>query len=433
MKNIFPIALLSAAVFLAASPLSCSKRTEPAPAAAKPEAHDDHDHGGEEEHADEVKLTAEAVKLYDIATQPAQLWNLQETVVAPARIAFNTEAMAHVGSQLRGRIAAVNVRVGDAVKAGQDLLTVESPELGEAQADLMQKRTAAESAVPAVELAKIAWERGKGLYERSQGVSLTEVQKREAEYKAAQATQKAADASVLAAESRLQLLGMKKAQIETLLGSGEINPRLTIKAPIDGVIVQREATLGELVGPDRESLLIIADVSTLWVLAEVPEAKLSGLAVGNKAWVTIGSRSLPTEDGKAPAFEGQVSFVAPLIDPTTRTAQVRIDVPTDASKLAVMKPGMFAQAEIALQSATERPAQIAVPGDVIQMVEGGPALFVPVKGEPNTFAKRAVTVGAPIGGLVPILSGLIEGEQFVVRGTFILKAELGKSSAAHEH
>ena len=74
-----------------------------------------------------------------------------------------------------------------------------------------------------------------------------------------------------------------------------------------------------------------------------------------------------------------------------------------------------------------------MPDEAVQTVEGGPAVFVPVEGEANTFAKRAVTVGPAVGGMVPITSGLKEGEQVVVSGTFILKAELGKGGAAHEH
>ena len=153
---------------------------------AKADEHAGHDHGaesgGKEEHTDEVKLTAEAVERYGVKTQPAQLWALKPTFTAPARIAFNTEAMAHVGSPLRGRAVEIKVRLGDAVKRGDALLIVESPELGEAQADYFQKRIAAQTAAAPVDLAKVAWDRAKGLVEQSQGISLTEVQKREAEY-----------------------------------------------------------------------------------------------------------------------------------------------------------------------------------------------------------------------------------------------------------
>jgi cobalt-zinc-cadmium efflux system membrane fusion protein len=96
---------------------------------------------------------------------------------------------------------------------------------------------------------------------------------------------------------------------------------------------------------------------------------------------------------------------------------------------------MFAQVEIVATDPTnpEPAPTVAIPDEAVQTVEGGPAVFVPVKGEPNTFVKRAVSVGAAVGGYVPILGGLVEGEEVVVTGTFIMKAELGKGSAAHEH
>lgn len=239
----------------------------------------------------------------------------------------------------------------------------------------------------------------------------------------------------MASENRLHLLGMKQDEVATLASTSEIAPRHAIKAAIDGQVVQREVTLGELVGPDRDSFMILADTRSFWVLAEVPEAKLAGIAVGATAWITIGSATDQTDGGVAPKFEGTVSFIAPLVDPTTRTAQVRIDVPASLDNGLTLKPGMFAQAEIvaSMPGGVDPAPVIAVPDEAIQTVEGGPAVFVPVADEPNTFAKRSVTVGQPVGGLVPIYSGLVEGERFVVTGTFILKAELGKGSAAHEH
>lgn len=401
----------------------------PSASAADHTEGDGHDHGAEEEapHVDEVTLTSEAVSRYDIRTDTAQLWALRPTAVAPARVAFNTEAMAHVGSPLRGRVVEVSVRLGDDVAAGQSLVVIESPELGEAQADLLLQRSAVLTAGPAVELTKVAWDRARGLYEQSQSISLTEVQRREAEHKAAITQVKSAEAAATASENRLHLLGMKQEEIAQLISSGEIAPRYVIRAAIDGQVVHREVTLGELVSPEREYLMVLADTGTLWVLADVPEATLAGVAKGAQAWVTIGSGSGEQER----RFEGSVAFIAPQVDPTTRTAQVRIDVPL--TELA-LKPGMFAQAEIVLSaaSADESPV-VAVPAEAIQTVEGEPAVFVPAPNEPNTFLKRAVSIGTPVGGLVPIHSGLLEGELFVVSGTFILKAELGKGSAAHEH
>ncbi|MFO0836203.1 MAG: efflux RND transporter periplasmic adaptor subunit [Phycisphaerales bacterium] len=412
------------------------ERDDHSKAPAKADDHAGHDHGPEPssgkhqegEHDDEVTLTPEAIERYGVRALPARLWMLKPTFTAPARVAFNTEAMAHVGSPLRGRAVEIKIHLGDTVKRGDALLVVESPELGEAQADFFQKQVSAQTATPTVNLAKVAWDRAKGLYEQSQGISLTEVQKREAEYKAAVAAQRAAEAAVVGSENRLHLLGMTQAAIEDLAKTGEIAPRYTLHAPIDGQVVEREVTLGELVSPDREALLVLANTSTLWVLADVPEARLHEVAVGAPARVAIGAVS----GAGRRSFEGRIALVAPLIDAGTRTAQVRIEVPSNS---LVLKPGMFAQVEIvATDPSNPEPApMVAVPDEAVQTVEGDPAVFVPVKGEPNTFAKRAVTVGPSVGGLIPILSGLIEGEEFVVSGTFILKAELGKGSAAHEH
>ncbi|MFT3685623.1 MAG: efflux RND transporter periplasmic adaptor subunit [Phycisphaerales bacterium] len=392
--------------------------------------HDGHDHGHGEaageggEHVDETKLLPDAIKTYGITLQPAQRWVLRPTFPAPARIAFNTEAMAHVGAPLRGRAIEIPARTGDTVKRGDTLVVIESPELGEAQTDLLQRRTAVESAGPAVDLARSSWERAKGLYESSQGIALTEVQRREAEYQAAAANLKAAQSAATAAHHRLALLGMTVEAIDELTKTGQLQPRLTVRAPIDGQVIQREITQGELVSPDRESLLVIADTAKLWVIADVPEASLLETATGATAWIAI--------TGAAERIEARVTHIGPQLNTDTRTAQVRIELPAEAA--SKFRPGMFAQVEIvAASSEPETAPVVAVPEAAVQTVEGGPAVFVPVKGEANTFAKRAVTVGKPIGGLVPILAGLVEGEEFVATGTFVLKAELGKGSAAHEH
>lgn len=390
---------------------------------------EEHAHGatGESEHVDEVTLTSDAITRYGIKTQAAQLWVLRPTITVPARVSFNTEAMAHVGSPLRGRISEVAVRVGDSVKVGQELAVIESPELGEAQADYLQRCVAVEFAGPAVDLSKAAWERALGLYEKSQGISLTEVGRREAEHKLSIATLKAAESARTVAAHRLQLLGMHQDAITALASTGQVVPRYAIRAAIDGVVVQREVTLGELVGPDREYLMVLADATQLWVLADVPEANLLRVHPGAKAWISV---SLIEAGSRR--FEGSVAFISPFVDPTTRTAQIRIEVPIAELGL---RPGMFVQAEIVEMDRDElSPAPvIAVPEGAIQTVEDGPALFVLVDGEPNTYAKRAVTIGRAVGGLVPVLAGLVEGELFVSEGTFILKAELGKGAAAHEH
>jgi cobalt-zinc-cadmium efflux system membrane fusion protein len=347
------------------------------------------------------------------------------TLTFPARIAFNADAVAHVGSQVKGRVVEVRAPVGASVRRGDELLIVESPEYAEAQGDYLQKRVGAVAAQAAVDAAKVSYDRAKALQEKNQGIALAEVQKREAEWRAAQASARTAEAALLSAQSKLKLSGWDEQRLNALMKSGGIEPRLPVHAPISGKVVEREVTLGELVTPERDALLILADVDRLWVLADVPETRLAEVIVGAPARVHVAAV-------RGQVFEGKVSQIAPTLNAETRTASVRIEVPNPDGKL---RPGMFASAELstaALGGAVGE-AVLAIPDEAVQTVEGRTAVFVPVEGEDNTFAARPVTVGKAVGGMVPVLSGLEEGERTVTGGSFVLKAELGKGGAGHDH
>ena len=389
--------------------------------------HDDHhddDHGDEHGHADEVRLTPEAIRRHGIIVEPVRRHVLSETFTAPARVSFDTEAMAHVGSALEGRIVEMKVKLGQTVKAGDELLVIESPQLAEAQSDYLLKRAETTVAETAVEPARLAYERARGLHETSEGIALAEVQKRQADWHAAQGRAVAAEAGAEAAENKLHVLGMSRQAIEELARTGKASPRSSVYAPISGQVIEREVTLGELVGPERDALLVLADLSTLWVVADVPEARLGSVSIGSPARVHV------TAQPQQPALNGMVTYVSPSLNPDTRAAAVRIEVPHREG----LRPGMFARAQIAAEPIDDHAEEIlAVPEEAVQSIEGQPAVFVPVDGEPNTFSKRTVKVGSVVGGMVPIFDGLKEGEPIVTANTFILKADLGKSGAAHEH
>jgi cobalt-zinc-cadmium efflux system membrane fusion protein len=388
-------------------------------------AHDEHGHGDAEGgHADEVRLTPEAIRRHGITIGRATKQPLAATFVAPARVAFNREAMAHVGSAVQGRAVEVKVRTGDVVKRGDELLVLESPELGQAQSEFLQRRTAVDVAAAKVDPARTAYERARSLHDQSQGIALAEVQKREADLKGAEGELATAKASLAAAENALSLLGMDAAAVEALARTGQVSPRLAIRSPLDGQVIEREVTLGELVSPEEDALLVVADLSELWVLADVPEARLADVAVGAPARVRVAASS-------DRAIDGKVAYVAPALDPTTRTGRVRVVVP---SQDGALRPGMFARVEITTgDHADGGAATLAVPEGAVQTVEGRTAVFVPVEGEPDTFAAKPVTVGRAVGGMVPVASGLREGDAVVTAGTFILKADLAKAGAAHEH
>ncbi|MGN6627267.1 MAG: efflux RND transporter periplasmic adaptor subunit, partial [Tepidisphaeraceae bacterium] len=370
----------------------------------------DEGHGTESGHADEVTLQAEAVRQNNITIAPVELRTLVGSFVAPARVEFNREAMAQVGALVSGRVVELKARVGESVKKEDVLLVVESTELGKAQSEFLQRRTEADVAAAAVSPAKEAFDRAKKLYDDSRGIALAEVQKREVDYRSSVGAASTSKAAYQAAENGLRLLGFNDERLRQLTESGEVDPHYAIRSPIAGTVMEREVTLGELVSPDKDLLLVVANLDTLWVLADVPEARLGSLGVGSRAEVRLAA--LPGE-----ALVGEVSLVSGEVDALTRTARLRIVVPNTERRL---RPGMFARA--LLQARRDEKAMLAVPEAAVQTVEGKTCVFVPIDGEPNTFAPKAVVVGRTVNGYVPIVSGVREGERVVVSGSFILKA-----------
>jgi RND family efflux transporter MFP subunit len=194
-------------------------------------------------------------------------------------------------------------------------------------------------------------------------------------------------------------------------------------APIDGMVIDREATLGELVSPEREALLVLADTSILWVLADVPEVRLAAVTKGAAAIVTV-----PAVGGDP--ISGDVSYIAPEVDAATRSARVRVELHNGHLPI---RPGMFAQVELAAASGAAATQVLAIPEEAVQTIEGTSVVFVPVEGEDGVFAPRPVKVGPPVGGMVPVLDGIADGQILITAGSFVLKAELGKNSAGHDH
>lgn len=389
-------------------------------------SHDDHaghDDHGEEGHTDEVKLSLESLSRYGVTVAPAEKRALTEPIPATARIVLNGEFVAHVGASGPGRVSEIKVRLGDAVKQGDALAVVESSEFLEAQSDFRTRRASAASAKPAAEVARKAYERAKSLYEKNQSISLGELQSREVELRNAESNLRGAESAARASSDRLRLYGLDEAGIEAIATSGATSLMYVLRSPIDGQVIEWNTSLGDRVGPDAGSLFVVADTTKLWVLADVPESKLAAVRPGGGALIRVPSAG----EG---SFTGTVKVVPPTINAVTRTAAVRIEV-TDAS--STIRAGMFAAAEIDGATASAREPMLAVPIEAIQNVEGGSSVFVPVPGEAGTFAKRSVRVGPSAGRWVPILSGLEPGEPVVVSGTFILKAELGKSAAGHSH
>ena len=377
--------------------------------------HDDHD----ESHEGEISLTAAAIEHHGITLGQAEQRELRETFSAPARLAYNEDALAHVGTLVSGRVSRLAKGVGDPVAAADLLLVIDSAELGSAQNDHLAKLAELAAAATAFQIAEQYFQSGKEL-SAAEAVSRADVQQREVALGAAEAKFKSAQAALSSGRNRLQLFGMTQPDIARLEETGGIRPQAEIRAPIGGTVVERGVTLGETVNPEQSHLFVVTDLRQLWLLVEVPSAQAAALKAGQS--VTL------TDPATGRIATAALDYVSPVASPGARTVRARAVVDNrDAS----WRPGMFVTAKLPTRAEAVR--SVAVPADAVQDIGGQPVVFVPVPGEENTLEAREVEVGPEVDGWLPVERGLVDGESLIVRGGFLLKAELGKAMAGHDH
>jgi len=361
---------------------------------------DEHSDG---EHAGVIALSPEATKLAGIVTEPVSMKPVNVEYSFTGKVSVNETTLAHVGPRIPGRAVEVFVSAGDLVKKGQRLAIIDSPELGEAQSQYLKAKTAYEIAEKSYERAKIVLE-GKV-------ISTGEFQRREGEYLTAKADLKATD-------DRLHLLGMTEKEISAIGKEHTISSKVAIYSPISGAIIERHLTLGEVVEPVKP-LFTVADLSNLWVIADVTEADIPKVKKGQTAFVTVSPYPEKT-------LKGKVSYISEVIDPETRGVKVRVEV---QNTKGVLKPEMFATVKI---STSEKERVLAVPESALQREGDRTIVFVAI--DDHEFEERSVEAGPRLNGLHRILSGVKEGEKVVVKGAFTLKSEAQKGEMeGHGH
>ncbi|CAG0994607.1 Cobalt-zinc-cadmium resistance protein CzcB [Gammaproteobacteria bacterium] len=385
----------------------CGKSEEPPKEAGHGDSHaeeaghkDEHADG---EHAGVIALSPEAVQQAGIKTEPVSMKPVSVEYAFTGKVSVNETTLAHVGPRIPGRAVEVFANTGDYVKKGQRLAIIDSTELGEAQSQYLKAKTAYEIAEKSYERAKIVLE-GKV-------ISTGEFQRREGEYLSAKADLKATD-------DRLHLFGMTEKEISAIGKEHTVNSRVAIYSPISGAVIERHLTLGEVVEPVKP-LFTVADLSNLWVIADVTEADIPKVKKGQTALVTVSPYPEKT-------LKGKVSYISEVIDPETRGVKVRVEVQNGKG---VLKPEMFATVKI---STSEKEKVLAVPESALQREGDKSIVFVAI--DEHEFEERAVEVGPRLNGLHRIISGLKEGENVVVKGAFTLKSEGQKGELAeHEH
>ncbi len=394
------LALMILAVALTALP-ACGKGK----ADHGEQGHDEHEG---EEHGDEegmVTLTPEQAASAKIALANLEQRAVASEITATGELTPPDDGIARLGAKVSGRVTRLNAGVGDQVKRGQVLGIIDSPELGRAKADYV---AAAARAVVARESA----EREKALWEKKISA--------ERDYRVAVAEATTTRAEKEAAEVRLHTLGVSDAQLARLTADQHQGSSIALASPIDGVVVERAVTLGQMIDP-AVTTFVIMDLRQVWIQVDVYERDLSQIVIGAK----VEARVKAWADR---VFAGTIESIGAVVDGRSRTIKVRVVLDNADGAL---KPGMFANVKLAGSTGEAREG-LFVPAAAVQRDGDTSIVFVPV-GE-NQFQLRPIEIGVRTTDWVEVIRGLAAGERVVTTGSFQLKSEARRDSfGGHEH
>ena len=322
-----------------------------------------------------IRIDPAAVQNIGVRVTEISRRDLARKIRAVGRVAYDERLVDHVHTKIQGWLERLYVKYeGEEVKKGQRLVEIYSPELVSTQEELLlaarYRRSTKSSPFGDVS------EGGQALFE--------------------------------ATRRRLELWDISRRDIDRLLETGEVRKTLTLYAPSRGVVTHMMVRRGMEVGP-KDNLYTISDLSRVWVYADVYEYELPWVEVGQRAVVELSY--LPGE-----RFEGEVTYIYPFLDPKTRTARVRIELPNPDGTL---KPDMFAN--VTIESAVH-PDVVAVPEEAV-IRSGRRSLVILAVGE-GVFEPRDVEIGLDSGdGWLEVTGGLDAGEQVVVSSQFLIDSE----------
>ena len=329
--------------------------------------------------------------------------------------------VAHVRPLARGVVETVAVSLGSRVNQGQPLLTYDNIELGQLVGEFLTEQAGLRQTQTDLEVKRTSLERAEALI-KIEAIAQRELDVRRAEFRNAEAAVSSAQARVSRVEEQLHRFGLSDADLKALAPDAKEAPHRdashsTLRAPFSGVVTKFDVAAGEVVEPDKE-LFTVADISTVWVLADVYERDLSKIT-------RDGTVSIKVDAYPDRTFTGRITHVSDIIDPASRTAKVRCVV---ENRDGALKLDMFAK--VVLGTAEERQA-LAVPSDAVQQVDNQSVVFT--RQTTTRFERHIVQIGRRSGGLVEILGGLEEGQMVVGKGSFYLKTALLRERIGDEH
>ncbi len=341
---------------------------------------------------DVVVLSEAEMKMIEIQTEKATFQSMRSHLTVMGKVLAHPLRKAIVSYAFPARISQIHIRIGDWAKAGQKLVTLQSEEVGNAMSDFYK-------AMADQELAKVNFEREKSLFDRGVGAKKN--------YITAEAELKVAEASLNAAEKKLHVLGFTERQVKTISETHQINPIITLYAPISGKIIENNAILGAMIDQETE-ILTIMDPTLLVIDAQIYEKDIAKIKIGQEVEVSV--PAYPRE-----TFNGKISYISDVLKEETRTITVRTELENREYKL---KPGMFADIKIYLNHQAE---VLVVSEEAILDEKDEKLVFLKMD---DKYLPVIVETGTKQGGYVEIIKGIQEGDEVVIKGSFQLKSKL---------
>jgi membrane fusion protein, heavy metal efflux system len=348
-----------------------------------------------------IKLSAEEKSQTQIKTITVKQNPIQSTLKAMGKVLAPRDGKAIVGYTFPGRIIKLHVTIGQWVKKGDPLVTLECEDVGNTKSEYFKSFTE-------YQLAKQNFEREERLFKKDIGAKK--------DYLETKAQLEIANSSLEAAAKKLQIMGFYQQQIRELTKAKNISPHVKVNAPIAGRVVQNNAVLGAMIEPSTE-IMIILNPTTLCIDAEIYEKDLAKIKAQQEVQIAV--PAYPEE-----TFVGRICYIGDMVNPETRTITVRTRVPNKDFKL---KPGMFADIKILLD---QRDNAVTVPIEAVLDDLDKKIVFVR---EGDNFLCKTVEVGPKFNGYIEIKKGLKIGETIVLQGNYQLRSRLREEILKHAH
>lgn len=361
--------------------------------------HEDHD---DHEEKKEIKLTEEQINHFDIKTIKIANNDFQQKMTFSGQISLNENKITHVVPAVPGVVKDIFKGLGEDIKSGEHLATIQSLNMAESKSSYI-------TAYTNLSLKKKLFDREMKLWK----------EKIKSESELIQSENAYENAKIDLNQSKQKLLALDISEEEILKLPNQKIPLniYTINAPIDGKIIERHITLGEVISNDKQ-IFVIANLDTVWINLMIPAEDLPKVKKDQKVNV-FAHRGENTQ-------LGTIMYVSPVINDETRTGRAIIQLDNSNKE---WHPGDFVKAQVII---SEQSGFLNLNNSAIQKINGEPFVFI--EKEKNTFeAKKIQIKDSDKNEFVEILSGINEGDEVVIKNSFLLKAELGKNEAEHSH